>query len=193
MRHLVQIRIMPRYLGRFPPPTASYWPGISEPKEIALRYARDMHSICPSLQYIQINHYLWQIVPHNSPFCQKDICQIHHDFVEIDADEISEIELFSFYTFAEQSSLLGRDAPGWEEIDINRDRPFLDEEVAYQGPTWEFSDMDGDSNNSDIEKFDPTSLDTLSADSDSDTELQDMLCGAKYSTLYSDQGTQTHS
>jgi hypothetical protein len=126
-----------------------------------------MHSICPSLQYIQIYHDVWQVVPHNSLSCSYNACQIQHDFVEIDHDEIAKIELFSFYSFAEQSSLLGSDAPGCWQMDTNR-FPTLDQYPTYQGPQWAFGNVDSDSNDSDVEQLVPE-------DFESDEELQDMI------------------
>jgi hypothetical protein len=172
MRNLVHIRIMARYLGRFPPPSASYWPGVTYSKDIALRYARDMHSICPSLQYIQIRHYLWQVIPHDWSSCHKTDCALEHDFVEIDADELAQVELFSYTMFPELSGLLGRDHPEREPIETDW-KPYLDEDKSFRGPPWEFGNSNRDNTNDENSSEEEYSEDT---DSGVETELRERLC-----------------
>ncbi|KAG9233583.1 hypothetical protein BJ875DRAFT_511825 [Amylocarpus encephaloides] len=104
MPKLTHLRLERRYLSQYPPKSASYWPGIDEPREIALQYVKIMKNICPSLQYVNIGKYLWQIIPRwSSEISFWD----GFEFLEIDEDEKLKIELFAFEIFAVQSGLLG--------------------------------------------------------------------------------------
>lgn len=182
MRSLVHIRIMSKYLGRFPPPASSYWPGVSHSKDIALRYARDMHAICPTLQYIQIKRYLWQVVPHNSTLCTFNDCRTKHDFVEIDEDETHKIEHFSYAMAPDQGYLLGAETPHTEppenksNFDALENEMRLDEDISFRGPPWKFGDSDGNNVGSDDEQSEVEADSYDYSDSENGSDLQDMLC-----------------
>lgn len=92
--------------GRYPAESTSLWPGVVKPKDIAQRYIQLMRSQCPSLQYVQVHSWAWQIV---APLPGVAVTEADADsqivLRELEWEERRSIELFSLQTFAEQSGL----------------------------------------------------------------------------------------
>ncbi|CAG8954474.1 hypothetical protein HYFRA_00004386 [Hymenoscyphus fraxineus] len=106
MPKLRYLRLMPGYLGRFPPPDACRWPNITSSKHLAYCYVKFLKNVCPSLQYIKIGEYTWQIVP---KWSQERSLWDGLDYTFIPHDEETNIDILSYDSWAENSGLLGAD------------------------------------------------------------------------------------
>ena len=62
--HLKQLRIDRVYetLGQFPRKNSSLWAGLKSSEDIAYQYAQLIQSQCPSLEYVKIGQYAWQVI-----------------------------------------------------------------------------------------------------------------------------------
>ncbi|KAE9368856.1 hypothetical protein N431DRAFT_415599 [Stipitochalara longipes BDJ] len=96
--------------GPYPASSTSLWPGVVKPKEIAKRYIQLMRSKCPSLQYVQVKNWAWQItsplpgVPVREVAAEKKV-----ELREMEWEERMSIELFALDSFAQESGLPGPD------------------------------------------------------------------------------------
>jgi hypothetical protein len=110
--------------GNYPPRNTSLWPGITRSKDIAAKYAELMTELCPSLQYIRIHDWSWQVMHVWNMTLAKD--EIHLRLLGY--QETASIELFAFDHFAEQSGLLGPMLPYEEMTDEASDE--IDARIA---------------------------------------------------------------
>ncbi|KAH6673259.1 hypothetical protein B0J14DRAFT_592862 [Halenospora varia] len=102
--------------GRYPPKKASLRLGINRSFSIAQGYARLIKSLCPTLQFIKIGDWAWQIeVGKNSAKGKRGNSVVLR---ELSRDEVRNIEIFGITTFAEECGLSG--------IDVHK--PTTDEE-----------------------------------------------------------------
>lgn len=102
--------------GRYPPKKASLRLGINRSLSIAQCYARLIKSLCPTLQFIKIGDWAWQIeVGKNSAKGKRGNSVVLR---ELSRDEVRNIEIFGITTFAEECGLSG--------IDVHK--PTTDEE-----------------------------------------------------------------
>lgn len=93
--------------GRYPSIASSKWAGIDKPKDIALKYAELLLLICPSLQYICIGYWAWQVMTAWEAVSATANVQL----LLMDHEERMSIELFAFENFAGQAGLLGPELP----------------------------------------------------------------------------------
>ncbi|KAF4628150.1 hypothetical protein G7Y89_g10000 [Cudoniella acicularis] len=85
------------------------WPEIQNPKEIARKYAKLCKILCPSVQYVQIHPWAWQVsVKYEKTFSQSEK-HAEIEMHELGNDEIRAIELFSYGHNETQSGLLCED------------------------------------------------------------------------------------
>lgn len=108
MRYLTYLRIDKKrhQWGTYPPDLTNRFQDIAEPKDLAACYAKLMRSICPTLQYIQIQSWSWQVtaplpgvsIPEEEPASQIELR-------EMEWVERKGIELFVIGTSAQQSWL----------------------------------------------------------------------------------------
>ena len=112
LQHLTQLRLNGKSwrTGQYPSKASSLWPDVHKAKDIALRYAQLIHSMCPSLKYIRIQWWAWQIQPARSSSLDGEQ-QAETGFRELDHDETWAIELFAIHTFVSQSGLPGPEEP----------------------------------------------------------------------------------
>ncbi|KAF8850135.1 hypothetical protein BDZ45DRAFT_731749 [Acephala macrosclerotiorum] len=63
LKHLTQLRLSRKVAHRGQTLTAptALWPNVTDRFEIARRYAQTAKSLCPSLQYIRVENWAWQI------------------------------------------------------------------------------------------------------------------------------------
>ncbi|CAG8974377.1 hypothetical protein HYALB_00010628 [Hymenoscyphus albidus] len=106
MPKLRYLRLMPGYLGRFLPPDACRWPNITSSKHLAYCYVKFLKNVCPSLQYIKIGEYTWQIVP---KWCQERSLWDGLDYIFIPHGEDTNMDILSYDSWAENSGLIGAD------------------------------------------------------------------------------------
>jgi len=139
LQNLTQLSLHSRShkTGQYPTKASSLWPGVERPKQIAMRYAKLAKSKCPSLQYIQIHNWAWQITgPHgfSRNGTEEDILyQI--ELRQLERQEILAIELFAMDSFTTQSGLTGPEYPyeektEEEEMRLNRLFESIDQAIA---------------------------------------------------------------
>jgi hypothetical protein len=108
MTHLTYLRMDKKrhQSGTYPPASIHRCSGITNPKDLAACYAKLMRSICPTLQYIQIQLWSWQIT---APLPGVSIPEEEHasqiKLRELEWVERKGIELFAIGTSAQQSWL----------------------------------------------------------------------------------------
>jgi hypothetical protein len=109
--------------GQYPTKASSLWPGIERPKQIAMRYAKLAKSICPSLQYVQIQRWAWQVTADHvlSSGENDDVCDYIH-LRQLEFEEILAIELFVMDTFVTQAGLTGPQHPYEENSEEEEER-----------------------------------------------------------------------
>jgi hypothetical protein len=77
-----------------------------------MRYAKLAKSICPSLQYVQIQRWAWQVtVDHDLPTGENDDVCDHIHLRQLEFKETLAIELFAMDTFVTQAGLTGPQKP----------------------------------------------------------------------------------
>lgn len=110
MPRLVQLSLDRKGGGQYPPKEASLWPGVTRGKDIAYRYALLIHSVCPTLQYIQIYDWAWQVMVSPTalpPQVSKSVV----DLRLLEFEEVMAIEIFAIGRLSGQCGLLGLEEP----------------------------------------------------------------------------------
>lgn len=162
MPNLRFLRMSRSRLGRFPPPSASHWEGVTNSKSIALLYVQYMKDVCPSLQYVKIGEYTWQIVP---KWCEEKSFWDGFRYVFIEQDEELKIEFLSYNTFAEHCGLIEAAQPhermGDDEM-VAMEKLMSDALAAQRVARSEHGDTP-----------DEISDDSEGSDTDSDTDSED--------------------
>lgn len=111
LRSLTQLRMDSKshQSGQYPTKASSLWPDTYRPKDIAYRYALLIQERCPSLEYILIRYWAWQvIIHHDQPSAPEGESNTVVELRELEKDEILTMELFSIEQFAGQCGLSGR-------------------------------------------------------------------------------------
>jgi hypothetical protein len=134
LRRLTQLRLDGKChpSGHYPTKESSLWPGVETSKDIAYHYAILIHSKCPSLQYINIQHYAWQVLYKKST--NADMATAFVDLRPLDPDEVASIELFALRSFPFPNGLPIMERPGTPPSDelLNRTQRYLDELEAAE-------------------------------------------------------------
>jgi hypothetical protein len=91
-----------------------------------------IHSKCPSLQYINIQNYAWQVLYKKST--NGDMATDFVDLRPLDPDEVASIELFALGNFRDESGLPVGERPGtpMSDEELNEAQRHLDELDAAQ-------------------------------------------------------------
>jgi len=94
--------------GKYPTESSSLWPGVVKAKDIAKRFIQLMRSRCPTLQYVQMQRWAWQITAPLSgvPVLEAD-ADSQVELRELEREERKEIELFATDSFVANSGLPG--------------------------------------------------------------------------------------
>jgi hypothetical protein len=113
LRHLKQLRIDNIYgqLGQFPTKSTSLWTGLKSSEDIAYQYARLIQSKCPSLEYVQIGQYAWQVIQGDFELTSGGDFNPAARLRPLGKDEISFIELFALAVDSTQGGLPGLAPP----------------------------------------------------------------------------------
>ena len=134
LRRLTQLRLNGKSYrtGQYPTKASSLWPGVETSEDIAYHYAILIHSKCPSLQYINIQHYAWQVLYKKST--NGDMATDFVDLRPLDPDEVASIELFALGNFPFPNGLPMSERPGTPPSDelLNRTQRYSDELEAAQ-------------------------------------------------------------
>jgi hypothetical protein len=111
--HLKQLRIEHIYgeLGQFPRKNSSLWAGLKSSEDIAYQYAQLIHSKCPSLEYVKIGQYAWQVIHGDFKLKSGGGFNPAARFRPLDKAEISFIELFALAVDSTQGGLPGPEPP----------------------------------------------------------------------------------
>jgi hypothetical protein len=88
-----------------------------------MRYAKLAKSICPSLQYVQIRRWAWQVTADHELLSGEtdDVCDYIH-LRQLEFEEILAIELFAMDTFVNQAGLTGPQHPYEEKSEEEEER-----------------------------------------------------------------------
>lgn len=107
MSDLRQLRVEDGcYYPGYPRAQSSLWPGINQPKQIASRYVQLMKWKCPSIQYVQIERWIWQLsTPPNMESLSESEIYDQITLRRLDFDEMVSMDLFSYDNFPEQAGL----------------------------------------------------------------------------------------
>jgi hypothetical protein len=89
--------------GQYPTKASSLWPGVEGSRDIAYHYGILIHSKCPSLKYIKIQAYAWEVAYQNL----KSTIALRL----LDQDEIASIDLFALQSFCSESGLPATERP----------------------------------------------------------------------------------
>lgn len=89
--------------GQYPTKASSLWPGVEGSRDIAYHYGILIHSKCPSLKYIKIQAYAWEVAYQNL----KSTIALR----PLDQDEIASIDLFALQSFCSESGLPATERP----------------------------------------------------------------------------------
>jgi hypothetical protein len=108
LRFLTQLRIGPRTWrgcsGRIQEGPSEIpalrWEGLTEPKDLAYRYAELIKRICPSLQYIRIYDWSWEFVPRRSSMPSP----LRWTLRELEFEETLAMEIMSLERFSDQAA-----------------------------------------------------------------------------------------
>jgi hypothetical protein len=97
--------------GQYPTKASSLWPGVESSRDIAYHYGILIHSKCPSLKYIKIQDYAWEV---DYQILKSTIDDIPIEWVALrplDQDEIASIDLFALQSFCSESGLPATERP----------------------------------------------------------------------------------
>jgi hypothetical protein len=94
-------------LGQFPGKSSSLWAGLKSSEDIAYQYARLIQSQCPSLEYVQIGQYAWQVIHGDFELSGGGGYNPTARLRPLGKDEISFIELFCLAVNSIQGGLPG--------------------------------------------------------------------------------------
>jgi len=82
--------------GPWPNADCSLWHEVDDAKQIALRFARALKTICCTIQFVQFHDWAWQFIP------QRDVSKViegdpesRYEALELEWDEVKAIPLFS--------------------------------------------------------------------------------------------------
>ena len=111
--HLRQLRIdhIHGQLGQFPRKSSSLWADLRSSEDIAYQYARLIQSKCPSLEYVQIGQYAWQVIHGDFELTSSGGYNPTARLRPLGKDEISSIELFCLVVNCIQGGLHGPAPP----------------------------------------------------------------------------------
>jgi hypothetical protein len=111
--HLKQLRIG-RIHGdpdQFPAENSSLWAGLKSSEDIAYEYAQLIQSKCPSLEYVQIGQYAWQVIHGDFELTSGGGYNPAARLRLLGKDEIRFIELFCLAVDSIQGGLSGLAVP----------------------------------------------------------------------------------
>lgn len=112
-------RLLKSNVRRNPIEAELLWPGIDNGKQLAARYAQFFHSICSSLQFIQISFWAWRVTGEiDTDFKLRSNPYTASKLQELDLDESLAIELFEIDTLNLQCGLVSTIQNDYDE-DIN--------------------------------------------------------------------------
>ena len=106
--------------GPWPNEQCSLWEGVHEQKQVALRYAQLLKTICPSLQYVRFQDWAWQIsLARESLKTRKQAANTsnQHEMFELDWESMKQIHIFAKDPVSTQCGLSQVASEGPQEVD----------------------------------------------------------------------------